>query len=241
MQRFPWVLTVASAVAFAILITLGVWQVQRLQWKEGLIADLETRRALPAQPLVDLDRGTSDPELEWTRVSADCLPAEPQDTAALAYTLREGQIAWRLWSVCRIAPGIAVVVDRGFVDSLGGELAPDVVDAPPLETVVGLLRTLPPRALGERQPEPIVGGVRVAQATELAMQQLLSKSRNVQATGTYLYVAAEAETPAPAGITPQPAPPTISNKHLGYAITWFGLALALAGFYIALLRRKLKS
>ena len=30
------------------------------------------------------------------------------------------------------------------------------------------------------------------------------------------------------------------NSHLGYAITWFGLALALLGVYIALLRRKLR-
>ena len=37
------------------------------------------------------------------------------------------------------------------------------------------------------------------------------------------------------------APPAaFSNNHLGYALTWFGLALALVGFYIVLLRRTLK-
>ncbi len=37
---------------------------------------------------------------------------------------------------------------------------------------------------------------------------------------------------------PEPLPPAIPNNHLGYAITWFGLAAALAGVYLAMLLRK---
>ena len=45
---------------------------------------------------------------------------------------------------------------------------------------------------------------------------------------------------APAGGEPRPAPLPldIPNNHLGYAITWFGLAAALAGVYLAMLLRK---
>jgi surfeit locus 1 family protein len=39
-------------------------------------------------------------------------------------------------------------------------------------------------------------------------------------------------------LQPSAPPPAFSNNHLGYALTWFGLALALAATYIALLRRK---
>ena len=39
--RFPWILTVVCALALVILLSLGVWQVQRLQWKEGLIREAE--------------------------------------------------------------------------------------------------------------------------------------------------------------------------------------------------------
>ena len=48
------------------------------------------------------------------------------------------------------------------------------------------------------------------------------------------------ERPAPSGGDPVPsaAPKTLSNNHLGYALTWYGLAAALAGVYIAFLRRK---
>ena len=43
------ILTAVCAVAFAILISLGVWQIQRLHWKLGLIA--EVNHSLAAPPL----------------------------------------------------------------------------------------------------------------------------------------------------------------------------------------------
>jgi surfeit locus 1 family protein len=51
------------------------------------------------------------------------------------------------------------------------------------------------------------------------------------------------ESPAPSGPGPQPAPlPTdIPNRHLEYALTWYGLALALLGVYIAKLLRDRKA
>jgi surfeit locus 1 family protein len=42
-------------------------------------------------------------------------------------------------------------------------------------------------------------------------------------------------------LKPSAPPAAFSNNHLGYALTWFGLALALAGVYAALLRRRLTS
>jgi surfeit locus 1 family protein len=41
-------------------------------------------------------------------------------------------------------------------------------------------------------------------------------------------------------LKPSAPPAAFSNNHLGYAITWFGLALALIGVYVALLRRRLR-
>ena len=38
-------------------------------------------------------------------------------------------------------------------------------------------------------------------------------------------------------LQPSAPPAAFANNHLGYAITWFGLALALVGVYVALLRR----
>ena len=35
-----WPILLATLIGTAILVTLGIWQVQRLQWKEGLLAQL---------------------------------------------------------------------------------------------------------------------------------------------------------------------------------------------------------
>jgi surfeit locus 1 family protein len=61
---------VAVLVCLAILIGLGVWQLQRLQWKEGLLAHVAALQAEPARPLGEvLARGG---DLDFTRVSFDC-------------------------------------------------------------------------------------------------------------------------------------------------------------------------
>ena len=44
---FPVGLTIGDAIAFAILIGLGVWQLQRLKWKEGLLAHIAALQAAP--------------------------------------------------------------------------------------------------------------------------------------------------------------------------------------------------
>ena len=47
MKRFPWILTVLTVLGLILLIGLGVWQVERLKWKEGLIAAADAAAAKP--------------------------------------------------------------------------------------------------------------------------------------------------------------------------------------------------
>ena len=54
---------ICAAVALAILLGLGFWQLDRLAWKESLIARVEARTKAPAVPLA--------PEREWSKFSAD--------------------------------------------------------------------------------------------------------------------------------------------------------------------------
>src|SRR5579862_5936461 len=50
--RRSWLgLLLPALLAFALLIGLGVWQIQRKAWKEGLIASLTERLAVPAEAL----------------------------------------------------------------------------------------------------------------------------------------------------------------------------------------------
>ena len=55
-RDFPWLLMVFTAAAFAILLALGTWQVQRLAWKESLIASIESRVASAPLPLGEVQR-----------------------------------------------------------------------------------------------------------------------------------------------------------------------------------------
>ena len=55
-----------------------------------------------------------------------------------------------------------------------------------------------------------------------------------------LALMAEREIPAPIGIVPAPLPAEISNRHLEYALTWFGLAVTLLFIYAAMLWRRLR-
>ena len=53
-RAFPWLLTVLAAAAFVVLVSLGVWQMQRLAWKQDLLARIEAART-NEEPRPDTD------------------------------------------------------------------------------------------------------------------------------------------------------------------------------------------
>ena len=70
-QRGPGVVAaVVVLICLAILIGLGVWQLQRLKWKEGLLARVAALQSAPARPLDQALKAGGD--LDFTRVSLDC-------------------------------------------------------------------------------------------------------------------------------------------------------------------------
>ncbi|MDB5442059.1 MAG: surF1 family protein, partial [Phenylobacterium sp.] len=72
-RGFPFGLTLVTAIGLAILIALGLWQMQRLTWKEGLLAHvaaLQTAKAVDVGPVLDaVARGR---DADFTRVRATC-------------------------------------------------------------------------------------------------------------------------------------------------------------------------
>ena len=217
---FPIGLTIATAIAFAFLCGLGNWQVQRLHWKEGILARIDKLKTAPATPLSSVLTATAKPEdLAWTRVETTCQPV----TAAplpLVYGVREGDVVWRAQAPCGLASGPydLILVDRGVAPDLTGQVTAPAraYDAP--QQVVGVLT-----------PIKQLGGDRA---------EILKRFPGRKAAPLVLMV--EHETPAPAGITPAPLPAEISNRHLEYALTWFGLAVTLLFIYAAMLWRRLR-
>src|SRR5215468_10088428 len=113
--------TVGAMAAFAVLVSLGLWQLDRKAWKEGLIATIEQRLSAPpvALPLPSTWPRLTAAEDEFLRVAvtAEFL----NDREALVYTngssLREGSSGPGYWvfTPARLADGTLMMVNRGFV------------------------------------------------------------------------------------------------------------------------------
>ena len=231
-SRFPWGLTLAVVIAFAILIGLGTWQVQRLHWKEHLLAKVAALQAAPAQPIGPvLARVATGADADFTRVRAVCLGLAAAPFVEL-YTLRDGQAGVRLMSACRLTVGPygSVLVDRGFVaDTVSARPPVDPSNVAALD-LVGVLRTPEP---GNRFSPPNTP-TRWYTRDVKAMAVALGAPRPAP-----LVIMAETETnPQWKGLIAAPIPADIPNRHLEYALTWYGLAAALLGVYAAMLFRK---
>jgi len=89
LRRGVLIPSIAAAMAFAVLLSLGLWQLDRKAWKEGLIATLEQR--LSAPPVVFPAPAT----WSWLRggvlvmVNRGFVPNGKQDTA----TRSDGEVA----------------------------------------------------------------------------------------------------------------------------------------------------
>jgi surfeit locus 1 family protein len=235
-RRFPVGLTIATAVAFALLIGLGVWQLQRLKWKEGVLAHvaaLQSARPVDVGPVLDgLAKGR---DVDFTRVSATCPGLAGAPFLELYGLNADGQAGWRLISACPVASDAyrTVLVDRGFIaDSATARPKVDPADAAPL-TVTGVLRRPDRPSVFAPANRPDRWFTRDA----AAMGRALKAPAPAPA---FLY--AETETaPGFTALTPAPLPANIPNRHFEYALTWFGLAAALLGVYAAALFRRVRT
>jgi len=218
---FPIGLTIATAIVFAILCFLGAWQMKRLVWKQDLLARIETLKTAPPVSLGAVLTASATVEAAaWRRVSVDCLSVG-LPPLSLAYGIRDGDVVWRAQALCGLTGGRynLILVDRGVVPDLTGKVDTPSRAFPEPGRVTGVL--IPLKQMGGDRAKA-VAGIAGRSPAPLALM-------------------VESETPAPVGIVPAPLPAEISNRHLEYALTWFGLAVTLLFIYAAMLWRRLRS
>lgn len=227
-RRFPVGLTLATLVAVGVLLGLGTWQVQRLGWKQDLIARIEASRTATPTPLATaVAEADSYDDLALSRVSVVCDAAQG---SVASYSLVEGQIAWRVLTLCRTAAG-PIVLERGVATaSVASMTPPHVADVPAPAEAIGFLRRLEGAVLDAIEAD-----------TNWSDEVDTGGCEEFRRDCFPFYVSVETETPVAPALRPSPLPPQLTNNHLGYAITWYGLAAALIGVYVALLRKRLKS
>jgi len=231
--------TIAALVGVAILGGLGIWQLDRKIWKENLIATLNAR----------LDRAPEDlpPRASWPRLRQDgeefrrvAFPAEFLDgEEALIYTagspLRpdvKGPGYW-VFAPARLAGGSIVLVNRGFVPADHKDPAMRADGTPRgIVDLVGVMRWPETRDSFTLADDPKQNVWYLRDSNAIA-----TFKKWVTAAPFYI----DQEEPIPSSGWPRPGKLEVHlpDNHLQYAITWFGLALALAGVYVAWLARRL--
>jgi surfeit locus 1 family protein len=218
-----WLFALFTVIMIGVLAALGTWQVERLNWKQGLIANLEARLSATPTGLPPRARwsGLTATEDEFRRVA---FPAEfIRGEEALVYSsgssLRPDAAGPGYWvfAPARLAGGGIVVVNRGFVPD--GKQAPDAHAQPSgMVDIVGVLRW--PEARGAFTPadDPAKG---------LWFARDPAGMADARKWGAVAPFYVDQEAPVPPGGLPKPGPlrAALPNNHLQYAVTWYGLAL----------------
>lgn len=226
-----------TLVGLAILIGLGVWQIERKTWKEGLLTAIAERAHGPAGAIVPeaawLNWDAATDEFRRVHLSGTFLHDREIALHGLAEERRGDALqGFYIFTPLRMADGATVMVNRGFVPTdlrdparrVGGQINGPV-------EVEGLVRA--PERRGVFVPE---NNIAKADWFVRDLGQMI-RSGGLQRVAPF-YIDADG-TPNPGG-WPRGGQTqlTLPNNHLGYAITWLGLATALAGvFTLYALRR----
>jgi len=218
--------SLACLVALITLIGLGVWQTQRLFWKNNLIAQITNRARLePASLDKVLGMASDGQDIRFRRVG---LSGSYQHKSELHfYTIHEGEPGWRVVTPFTTVNQSVVLIDRGFVPIPSKEQTSrqNGVIAGAVE-VVGAVRTeYAPK--GSFTPNNIPARNRWYWMDRLAAL----KAANIPDAVPFVI---QLEAADHAGRWPKAlkVSPRLSNNHLSYALTWFGMALGLAVVFV---------
>jgi surfeit locus 1 family protein len=226
--------TALALAALAVLIGLGVWQLERLQWKEGLIAEIEARSTgapITIAEALAIARQGRDPD--YYRVRVEGRFHHDKERYLFAQSLAEGTPGWHVITPLETTGGDMVLVDRGFVPDVLKEAssrASGLVEG--VVTVTGIVRS--PEIQGSFVPD------NEREANRWFWRDLGAMARSMFPEGTvemapFFLDAEKSDVP---GGWPEGGQTRLElpNNHLQYAITWFLLALCLLVIYAVYVR-----
>lgn len=226
--RARWIFAGAMIFCAALLAALGIWQLERREWKHALIAAVDARiHAAPvAAPGPDTWRGTSASGDAYRRVTV--IGHFLNDRATLVKAVTERGSGYWVVTPLRTRDFI-VLINRGFIPDA---LRMRVLAGPDQAQVTGLLRITEPQGGFLRANDPEGNRWYSRDVAAIASAHGLSN------TAPY-FIDADA-TPNPGGYPVGGL--TVVNfpdNHLVYALTWFGLAaMALWGAWFVTRRRE---
>lgn len=220
--------TVITVVGVLLMLGLSLWQVQRLYWKEALIAERQAGMARPAEALP----ATIAQPLDWhyRRVRVTGIFDHDREALLAARSLN-GNVGYHLVTPLLRDDGGAVLVDRGWIPLALKEPSrrPETLVAG-RQTVEGIARVGQEPGFFTPEAQPDENFWFIVEIPAMAADMGLDNVAPV-------FVEAG---PTPEGTWPIGGQTRIDlpNDHLQYAITWFLLAIALAVVYVVYVRQQ---
>lgn len=224
-QLWPTIMTVPILI---LLLYLGNWQVERLEWKLGLIKQIETRAFMDPMRLpsekINLD------DLEYFSVQITGLFNNNQEMTLYSVG-PNGEAGYDLYTPFTTNDGKIIIVNRGWVPERIKDQVSRLETIKNVEhTVTGLLRKPSIKLWYGPENEP--------QNNNWFYGDLDSMARTYNLGAVYpmyLYAAVDDHDPVfpVAGRTEF----NIVNNHLDYAMTWYGLAIVLLVIYVIFCRQ----
>lgn len=233
--HFRPVLSICALLGLGVLISLGTWQLRRLEWKNDLVAQIESR--VNAGASVDLvtvlDKWGNGEPVEYTKVSvAGTFQHEQEVHVFGTYEAKPGYYIYTplMLEMPTAFQAPYLYVNRGFVPQAAKE-----IDARPsgaiegVQNIVGLFRASQKHSAFSKMfqakdnPKTNTWFTRDANA--------FAQHAGIDVLPVFVDVYPEVSGVAlPQGGTTRL---DFSNKHMEYALTWFGLAATLIGVWLA--------
>jgi len=226
-RLIPALLTIAIVLVCG---GLGMWQLQRLEWKRGLI--LQREAAVAAAPVAPPQTLSEARALEFHTIVTDGVILNQKEV--LLNTIGpKGGAGFDVLTPLREAGGRTIFVNRGFVPTGLKDPARRAAGQPSGAVRVAGRLLLPP----EHKPNWFIPDNRPDQGDWFWLDLPAMAAADGLANVAPFYIAADA-SPNPGGWPKAGAAlPSLPNDHLQYAITWFSLAVAAIVIYLLSQRR----
>ena len=214
-----------ALAAFCLFIALGVWQLHRLKWKEGIIAQIRAAQVAPPVPMPQ----TPTP-FEKVFVSGAWVPGKAALYGQIVHDTPDGPVSGgELIMPLRQADGQVLLVDLGWVQ----QSVPTPPANPPAQPS-GYIHGPIERNFFSAPDNP------AKEHYYTLDPAVMAKGMGLKNVVPYMLIAMGPKPP-PGSPLPQPAQdlPTPPNNHYGYALTWFGFAGILVFEFIFIARKRL--
>jgi surfeit locus 1 family protein len=233
LKRPKWIgLGVLVAILVAAFISLGFWQLERLDERRLNNAVLEARIERPAVTLREVvASGLDARELEYTRISLVGTPDPDVSVFVRSQTDRSGEAGSHHVFPVELADGGHILVNAGWVPL--GEYPADVPGLDGEQEFIGFVRATQERqTLGQEEPEGVLVEIRRIDVERLRAQM----------PAPLLDFWVQLESPDDPSRPPEPAPLPVLDEgtHLSYAIEWFSFAAISVVGYFFLVRREVR-